>query len=246
MKGYRMKIVQFFLFIFFLLSYSEPIHLYTLYTESHRPLIENWFLPSIKDFVIVHVYHLPQECPTGKYKQRGWKKTTIKKVKIIIEAIKKHKGGWFIYSDADIQFFEPIGDEISNMLNEYDLVIQQDNPKGFACSGFFGCRANDVILTLWKRVLSNMKETSHSDQGALNYVLRHNSKDLNFKWALLPETYFGAGFFTGKMWEPNMMLDVPERIKIHHANWTVGVENKIKQFVYVWNIVKKRINKTVL
>lgn len=240
MKENKMKIFQF-IFIFFVIRCSSTIHLYTLYTESHRQLIENWFLPSINDSVIVHVYYVPQECPTGKYKQFGWKKTTIKKVEIIIEAIKRHKEGWFIYSDVDVQFFESIGNEMSNLLNQYDLVIQRDNPKGVACSGFFACRANEVMLELWMRVLSYMQKTSHSDQGALNYVL-HHSKDLAFKWTLLPETYFGAGFFTGKTWIPYMMLDIPEGIKIHHANWTVGVENKIKQLALVWSIVKQRMN----
>jgi hypothetical protein len=221
---------------------AETVHFYTLYTESHRPLIENWFLPSIQDKVTVHVYYLPQECPTGKYKEEGWKKTTTKKVEIIIDAIKRHKGSWFIYSDVDIQFFQPVAQEIESMLNEYDLVIQQDTPKGSACSGFFGCRANDKMLEVWERVLVCMNKTEHSDQAALNYVLRH-CKDLNVRWRLLPEAYFGAGLFTGKYWHPNMLLTVPENIKMHHANWTGGIENKIKQLMLVWRLVQRRIDK---
>jgi hypothetical protein len=125
------------------------------------------------------------------------------------------------------------------MLDNYDLVIQQNDPKGSACSGFFGCRANDATQELWERVLCHMHETEHSDQGALNYVLGHSS-DLNVTWCLLPETYFGAGLFTGKHWKPNTLLQIPEGIKIHHANWTIGVENKIKQLALVWRIVKHR------
>jgi len=217
----------------------EKIHIYTIYTDSHKPLFDRWFLPSIQDKCVIHVFHLPQECPSAIFKGHGWKKTTTRKVKIIIEAIKRHKGNWFIYSDVDIQFFHPIGDDIKMMLNEYDLVIQRNSPKEVVCSGFFACRATDSMQLLWERVLDYMNTTHHSDQGALNYVLRNLLADLDIQWKFLPETYFSAGLFTGKQWYPNLLLKIPSNIKLHHANSTKGIKNKIKQLALVWKMVKR-------
>jgi hypothetical protein len=60
------------------------------------------------------------------------------------------------------------------------------------------------------------------------------------KWKYLPVEFFGGGTLTGTLWEPGLPLTVPENIFVHHANWTVGVSNKIAQLSYVRKIVEER------
>ena len=58
------------------------------------------------------------------------------------------------------------------------------------------------------------------------------------KWAYLPDEFMSGGTLTGKLWNPGQFLKVPSQIILHHANWTVGVENKVAQLRYVrdrWN-----------
>ncbi|MFA5008208.1 MAG: putative nucleotide-diphospho-sugar transferase [Candidatus Omnitrophota bacterium] len=60
------------------------------------------------------------------------------------------------------------------------------------------------------------------------------------KWGYLPKEFFGGGTLTGKLWSPGMSLPIPKNIILHHANWTIGVENKIAQLKYVRGVVEKQ------
>lgn len=227
------------LFLFFSFYYclGSLIPLHLIYTDSHLVLLEQWLLPSLQDSVEIIIHYLPQECPSGKFLQKGWKKTTIKKVEIIVEAIKHCTTGWFIYSDVDIQFFRPVVEELANLLENHDIVFQKDNPHGTVCSGFFACKANEKTWRLWERVLNFMLESNYSDQGALNYILKTNITDLGLQWNYLPLTYYGGGSLTGKMWKIGKLLKIPHNIALHHANWTIGITNKIAQLAAVKKMV---------
>jgi len=60
------------------------------------------------------------------------------------------------------------------------------------------------------------------------------------RWNYLPRQFFGGGTLAGKAWKPGMVLQVPQDIVLHHANWTIGIENKIAQLKYVKNVVDSR------
>jgi hypothetical protein len=57
--------------------------------------------------------------------------------------------------------------------------------------------------------------------------------------SLLPPTFFGGGTFSGKTWKQGDKIPVPPNPIMHHANFTVGVENKVAQLKYVRDIVTK-------
>ena len=62
------------------------------------------------------------------------------------------------------------------------------------------------------------------------------SNNLNIKYDTLdPTKYFTIGYSTkGTQWTPETGdLDIPKTILMHHANWTAGVENKIKLLNFV-------------
>ncbi|HNV85620.1 MAG TPA: putative nucleotide-diphospho-sugar transferase [Candidatus Omnitrophota bacterium] len=59
-------------------------------------------------------------------------------------------------------------------------------------------------------------------------------------WEFLPREFFGGGVFTGKIWNPGEELEIPDNIILHHANWTVGVRNKVAQLEYVQEKVRQR------
>ena len=175
---------------------------------------------------------------------RDWTKTTRKKVAYIVQAIEENMGEIFIFSDVDVQFFDSIENDIVQLMDGNDFLIQKDSPKGTMCSGFFVCRANEKTLALWKDALQKMKKNYRvSDQKALNSCLSPlKGKDniYDIVWDYLPKRYFGGGTFTGRYWVLGKRIPVPHDAKMHHANWTKGISNKIKQLTYVKNIVQKR------
>jgi len=60
------------------------------------------------------------------------------------------------------------------------------------------------------------------------------------KWAYLPMSFFSPGVVVRRFWQSGESFYVPEDIVIHHANWTVGIENKMAQLKYVKDIVDER------
>ncbi|RTL05889.1 hypothetical protein EKK58_06650 [Candidatus Dependentiae bacterium] len=221
---------------------AVPVNMYVIYTPSHQSLYEQFFLPSFKalgdDEINLVVKNIEQTCKTACYKQAGWKDTTLQKVEMIIDAIYKTWNYYFIYSDVDVQFFGPIKKEIETVLQQYDLVVQKDHPNGTLCSGFFACKSNEKTLKLWQDVYKTMCEKEkYSDQGALNYCLVKQKNPYNIRWTYLPKTYFGGATKTGHSWYPGQYVPVPQKPKMHHANWTVGLENKKKQLGLVRKLV---------
>ncbi len=72
--------------------------------------------------------------------------------------------------------------------------------------------------------------------------LRKIKNPHNVQWDYLPIEFFGGGTLTGKPWRPGQRLPVPGNIIMHHANWTVGIKNKIAQLTYVRKVVNSRRN----
>jgi hypothetical protein len=229
---------------------EQRIRLYTMYTDSHEVLLKNWFLPSLKHLkneFDVRIVKFPQECPSGNFGKEGWNQTVRRKVEMHIQAIKETMGSWFVFSDVDIQFFEPIKDDLFKRLANYDLVVQVDNPRGGLCSGFFACKSNERTLKFWEDVLALMlQDSTLCDQKALR-AIAHRTRD-KVRVDRLPAIYLSGGTLTGTTWRPGRDLPVPKGIKLHHANWTHGIKNKIAQLKYVLKIVssrKKEKNKNV-
>lgn len=210
---------------------DKKIKLYAFYTPSHKEMCEQWFLPSIQDDFELILECFDQECKSANFMEDGWMATMVHKVNIVIRGVRENMGGYFIHSDVDIQFFGSIQNAIEESLKGKDLVIQRDNPAGGACAGFFACRANQKTLALWNAVKAGLGKNRKNDQDVLNDLLREGK--FGIKWGYLPESFFGGGTFSGKRWQAGEDLKIPKNPLMHHANYTVGIPNKLAQLEYV-------------
>ena len=235
--------------------------LYCYYTSSCDILAKEWLIASLKDD-----YEIILERGIDKgyisYKKEGWENYMSKKAQLIIKAIVDNQNEVFIYADSDIQFFKKTKNKILKLLKGKDLLFQRNSPQGELCAGFFVCRGNKRTLRLWKKIDSRIFN-KHDDQDILNHILlpKHSfwkvlskffirkvhtqcsQRGLNsygIRWGYLPETFFGGGTLTGKIWNPGIELDISKDIIMHHANFTVGINKKIAQLEYVKNIVNSR------
>lgn len=228
---------------------QDSINLYTFYTPSHKIFKDEWFLPTLQDEgIIVNIKEYPQECPTGKVWEAGWQKVMLRKVDMIIEAIKINWEKVFIYADIDIQFFGPISKCIMDLIGDKDLIIQRDTPSGTLCAGFMACRGNERTLALWQAIREYMiKKHECSDQKTLNKFLRKGidkaGKNINphkVIWDYLPVEFLGGGTLTGNNWSPDRSFFVPINTVVHHANWTKGSAHKTDQLRYVRKAVESK------
>ncbi|MEM9022401.1 MAG: putative nucleotide-diphospho-sugar transferase, partial [Bacteroidota bacterium] len=114
------------------------------------------------------------------------------------------------------------------------MALQVD--VGQNCAGFFICRANDRTITLFRTIRKRLGRFSN-DQMALNHYL--HAQKVPFK--KFDGRVYTVGQTIHKRWEGEP-VKVPDNIIVHHANYTVGVNNKIKLMNMVRNQVapKKR------
>ncbi len=240
------------------------MRLYTFYTPQHDVLYREWFLPSIRDDVDIVANEADDGLESSDFMEAGWNDIMIEKCRIILHAIDHINGDIFIYSDVDVQFFRPILPLIAPIIRDCDLLLQREKPEGLGCAGFMVVRANTRTRDLFDTVRTRIAERKifNSDQGALNDILiydmistldlkqqslnifrRHKmlnsiSNTCGVVWNYLPLSFYSPGH-ERVMWEPGNVLHPPHDIAMHHANWTIGVHNKISQLRYVKSLVSQ-------
>lgn len=213
---------------------KNKIKMYALYTPSHEILVSKYFKKSIKDDFDLKVTIFDQKCATGEFNSDGWTKTMQDKVQVIINAIKENFGKIFIFSDVDIIFIKPVEKAIRKLMKNKDFIIQRSSlESNFMCTGFFAMRGNEQNLNLWIAIKEYMKlNPKLSEENVINLFMKQNKLN-NIRWKFLPIEFYNGGMLTNKKWTPGQDLVIPKNILLHHANWTVGIENKIAQFEYV-------------
>ncbi len=223
-------------------SSQDKIKMYAIYTPTHQTFVENWFLPSIKDDYEVILEKHDQLSSTGAFAKEGWRETMLFKIDVVIRGIRENWNKIFIHSDVDIQFFKPTKEIIVALMHDKDMAIQLNNPKnGEMCAGFFACRGNQKNLDLWLEIRRRLTDKKYleknpktHDQAELNRLVR-NENVYHLKWDYLPiEFYCPRGG-----WNPGRALDIPNNLIMHHANWTIGIKNKLSQLEYVKSHVLK-------
>jgi len=208
--------------------------LLTFYSDSHFEMYAGYFLPSYQEHLSHHqliAKRIDQLSPSGEYEAEGFDLTMLEKIDFIIENIDL-SGEPFIYSDCDVQFFG----EVSHDLQDNDILFQNDYLARNYCAGFFIAKQNQAVLDFFVRVkktfIATMNGVIH-DQNIINDLLRNGYP---IKADMLPANkYWTAAFATdGALWN-GQQIEVPESIVMHHANFTIGIENKIALLEQVKN-----------
>lgn len=204
--------------------------IYTHYSDSHKEMYENYFRTSLrnlysKDEALIKATYHSQTTSSGSFMTKGWLDSMDIKLDIILKAIYENKGKSFIFADCDIQFFKPFIKRIEQELEDCDIICQED--RGSLCAGFFGCKSNDRTLELFTTIKDKFREMVN-DQVALNN-LKHIVK---YKTLNKEEFYTIGNFFENVngtfVWDNNTNIVPPKSIVLHHANYVIGVDNKLK------------------
>jgi hypothetical protein len=203
------------------------IPLYSCYTPSHRVLKERFFEPTIPADVELRLHFHDTE-GDGHILSPSWCRGVEWKVETILGAIRENWGRVFIWSDVDAQFFGPLCAWAEAATRDFDIVFQVDAPGPALCNGFFFCRGNEETLRLWEETRAALREPVYqgNDQSYMRETLWAGRR---MRWGHLPPLFIGGGTFTGVDWEEGRELLVPKGLLVHHANYTSGVPNKIRQ-----------------
>lgn len=209
------------------------IKLITYFTPSHQIFHDNYFLPSFNEYSLSDDFNLiiergKQVAENGDYYSSGFNSTTVDKLSSFLSHFNLGSKEPLMFADADIQFFGNFKDEIIKEFHDSgcDILFQSDITN--LCTGFFICKQNESVKQLLDEAVKLTPNVEH-EQVAINVLLQ--SKNYGLKYGVLnPKKYYTVGYSTkGKQWVPEMeIVDIPEDIVMHHANWTAGVQNKIK------------------
>lgn len=216
--------------------------LYTYYTPSHKVFYDQYFYPSLQKYFLNDKNSLivktgDQITSTGGFNDTGFNLTTLDKVKLWLSAIKENPNDFWIYADPDICFYDNFEQDLLEKIQNYNLVAQSDNTRWFeVCTGFFIARSSDLLYKFFLSIINEMQTTNiHNDQLAFAKVSRLYP---NLKFNTLPIQYWSVHWSNGgKVWSGED-IDPPKNMKIHHANYTVGIENKLK----LLNMIKGKFN----
>jgi hypothetical protein len=162
--------------------------IYTTFTDSHKILFDDYFLPSYKKAnknkqFSLYVSEMEQLSKTGSYSTRGFRESTSDKLKVIIKAISDNIGEWIMFSDPDVQLFEGFTEDVLKYNDKnVDIYCQCDTPKCpenvILCTGFMIINCSDKIKKTFELSLEYINNFEH-DQYAFNYFSRNNK--LNYK-----------------------------------------------------------------
>ena len=142
-------------------------------------------------------------------------------------------------------------------LGDYDIVFMKDHNSDEVgrCGGFFILKSCDKIRGLFSEVLSILQSFDPNDptsfesseQQTINSVLRRRT---DVKWKYLPSRYYTHGLYTqglenfteqnqsGLWWENKSSTErdemfIAQDLKVHHANWSSGIDNKLELLDFV-------------
>jgi len=204
--------------------------IYTAYSNSHKVFLP-WFntIKNVEPNITPIFCELDQKCPTGEFSSEGWNDTTKEKLEFILDIVKTDTNEYFIFSDIDVQFFKPVWNLGEKALSNYDIVFQNDY-YGAQCTGFFYCKNNSKTKQLFEEALK-IHNQHRDDQTSIQAALRIVPE---IKHALLPKEYFTLGMFYDH-WHGQPIFKIPQNIIVHHANWVMGVDNKLKLLEAVKN-----------
>ena len=243
--------------------------LYCFYTAAYQDLFDRWFAPSAALEYDLGVHRDPDALAVD-YKQNGWLPIVRRKVDFILKAVSENRHRPFVFSDPDVQFFGPTRTPLLRSIGNRDLVFQKDAPGlGAVCTGFFVCRGNERTLRFWSAVRESMDGSEdRDDQDCARALLLEtlpswftgraarsdrprspaawlSQRRLNpfaLRWGCLPSAFLGGGTLTGRLWQPGMTLPIPDPVLMHHANYTVGLQNKVAQLRYVREVVTANLS----
>ncbi|MFK7759256.1 MAG: hypothetical protein AB8C13_04840 [Phycisphaerales bacterium] len=235
----------------------STVRMYTCFTESHKPMLDEYFLPSVPDSFEVVVNQFDQECETGEYLSDGWVRAVSRKIEVIREAIEHTRStegpDYFVFSDCDIRFFTDLGPDIAHHMKTHDFIAMDDD---IYCTGFMGIRADDRAAFMWKWAAENIEKYG-CDQPTGNAFIKAHLRAMKLgkliprvlqtpklrrhtdagpmRFGKFPRIKYFNHMHLGigdAIWDGVVPIKITDAqfdsMLMLHANYTRGMENKVR------------------
>jgi hypothetical protein len=203
----------------------KPIHL-VAYSETHAPLFKKHFLPSYVDHGINRAFDIQEihiDRISGEFGSDIFNEWMLKMMADFRNFLASHMGQTILSTGVDMRFYADISEEVLEAVEEHEFVSINDN-YGLWCADFMVFKVTDRIISLFDWAIRNDRYYANNE-----FTLNHGTMELGIDVHLLHDDYFTVGLNNGGVaWNPGDPVNPPETMKLHHANFTVGAENKMK------------------
>lgn len=195
------------------------MRLFTIASPSHMILLKDYFIPSVKKVgeYELTVMEIPQYGESS-FGSEGFNRVCLDKL-YLFERMAKLPDEYVLYADCDLVFFRFTEIDLRFRIGDKDALFQSD--AGMLCAGFIFMRPSKRLSDFFRHCISDYRYGVENDQDVIN----RTRGMMNF--GLLPAEYYNIAFANhGKVHNSGDPVIIPAGIRIFHANWTVGIENK--------------------
>lgn len=134
----------------------------------------------------------------------------------MIQEIENHIGEVIVYTGVDLQFFADVTPELTEMIKDNDVLFIND--VGCRCVEFLTVRCSALVADTFREVMR-----LYNQPGSPNDSIVLSGMKLPFRYAMLPQSYWTIGYCTMR----GAPVEVPDDLKVHHANYVVGLDLKL-------------------
>tara|TARA_Y100000592_G_C5461818_1_gene314430 strand:+ start:1262 stop:2026 length:765 start_codon:yes stop_codon:yes gene_type:complete len=221
----------------------KKVKVYSVCTESHEKLRDEYFLPSLPKNLEPMVYNVDsQGSGGGKWKTPSFKHAIKNKLSMTLDAVNENMGDIFIISDLDLYYFREF--DPYEFIEDYDIVGQRayTGKKGedYICGGFYICRASELT----KKWIETCIEDSPKSNGGLEQATLHKWRSkLGLKSNLLDDRFLSPRQAVSKGhledWLSKDNGKLSKELFLFHANFISGLSAKRKLIDKVISWVEK-------
>lgn len=217
------------------------LRLVTYYTPSHEQMCREFVLSRVVGFDKIHSTQCEQTCPSGVFKSHGWNECMLDKLRCLMAL--PQDGMPTVYVDSDVALmngFSEFCKEIFESLPDNGIAFSNDIIQLSAGIMFF--RSTEVVQGFWRLVAELSPILNLQDQDVINNLF-DESKTGKFILPIVPSVLPSdkvCNWATINTPNPPSLWDgepfeVPQSCVAWHANWTLGIENKMRMLNRVIN-----------
>jgi len=197
----------------------------TRYSKTHAEMVTSHFSPSFQACGIDKAFDLrlvEENYNAGEFGTHNFNEWGRIVMGMNLDLFKKNIGNIVVVSGCDIRFYADISKDIFAVVEKYEFAAIHDVFVP-ACGDFNAFKVTPRIIDLFVWIIENDSKF-RNQQWTLNAGLRVMGIQL---------FSFGTDYWTvgmsngGKIWQPGDPVLPPPTIKMHHANFAVGVVNKL-------------------
>jgi hypothetical protein len=208
------------------------MRLLTYYTPSHAEMCRRFVLSRAWAFSEVRALEYPQTCPSAAFKQPGWNRCMDDKLDALLRL--PLDGEPTLYVDADVILFPGACQWAENYVRgmSFDQIAYSDDVVQW-CAGVMLFRPTTKTRRWWELVADMSRLLDQPDQDVI-HALRTNARSLPVPMSVLPATKVANWATLGhtSVWAGER-IQLPAGCCVWHANWCVGVEQKMDMLEHV-------------